>query len=171
MPYTCIDIEMARKVWIYQIGQIETHNDLHNTTQKIKDWTTQTPLKAWGELRCPGWERHIHILVLTSPLGNQGNWFFCVFFKEIQIVFLIYNIFSFPWIFWNKYYWSQCHISENIIFSIGHFASHYYMKWTILFKTIHDRLLTVGSNVPMVLGEIFVSHIFSLINYYALWQS
>ena len=29
-----------------------TNNDLQNTTQKTKDWSTRTPLKTGGELRC-----------------------------------------------------------------------------------------------------------------------
>ena len=32
-----------------------TNYDLQNTTQKIKDWETQTPQKkVWGEIKCSG---------------------------------------------------------------------------------------------------------------------
>jgi hypothetical protein len=48
--------------------------DLQNTTQKIKDWTTEIPLKTWGELGCFGgvkdYVSYNTIKVIISVLVN-----------------------------------------------------------------------------------------------------
>ena len=56
---------VLRKVWRHQRGNQalnqsrtantmvnRTSNELQNTTQKTKDWATQTPLKHWSECTC-----------------------------------------------------------------------------------------------------------------------
>ena len=45
-----------------------TNNYLHNTTQKTKDWETQTAQIIGGELGCSG---RVGSLSLTYPIVNQ----------------------------------------------------------------------------------------------------
>jgi hypothetical protein len=48
------------------------NNDLHNTTQKTKDWAIRIPLKNGGELRCSGEGDAARDLVLHG-IVSQSN--------------------------------------------------------------------------------------------------
>ena len=45
----------------------KTNNDWQNTTQKTKDWTTQTAYKTRGDLRCPWRASYVHIWNKSRP--------------------------------------------------------------------------------------------------------
>ena len=59
----------------------ETNNDLHNTTEKTKDWATQTPLNSGGNLRCSERVNNScstsgirRVILVTNGTRKGSNW-------------------------------------------------------------------------------------------------